>query len=54
MQLHDREWCNLFYWSEEKGSLLAQIKRDRHYWAIMFQVRLHEMLLMLQILGFGV
>jgi hypothetical protein len=39
MQIHDREWCNLFYWSEEQGSCMAHIKRDRGYWALLHQVR---------------
>ena len=38
MQIHGRDWCNLYYWSEEGGSCLAHIRRDDTYWALLYEV----------------
>lgn len=38
MEIHGREWCNLFYWSEENGSVVAHVRRDRDYFAVLHEV----------------
>jgi hypothetical protein len=34
----DREWAVVFYWSEELGSHMTLIHRDRAYFALLWQV----------------
>lgn len=34
----DREWAVMYYWSEERGSRMTFIKRDRDFFALVWQV----------------
>eukprot|EP00775_Hariotina_reticulata_P001638 gene1638-1980_t len=36
-EILDREWAVLYYWSEEKGSHMTLIHRDRDYFALLWQ-----------------
>ena len=37
MEVFDREWCNMYIWTQN-GSGLFHIKRDRSYWDACFDV----------------
>ncbi len=37
MEVFDREWCNMFIWTQN-GSGLFHVKRDRSYWDACFDV----------------
>jgi hypothetical protein len=39
-----REWAVLYYWSEDLGSHMTLIHRDRDYFALLWQVRLDDVL----------
>jgi hypothetical protein len=32
------EWANVYYWSEQQGSLCARVPRDREYFRLLWQV----------------
>ena len=38
MDIFDREWCNLYVWTPERGSAAFLVRRDRNYWAACFDV----------------
>lgn len=38
LEIHNLEWCDLYYWTAEGGSTVTHIKRDRRYWEILYKV----------------
>lgn len=38
MDIFDREWCNLYVWTQNNGSSAFYIPRDREYWGAAFDV----------------
>jgi hypothetical protein len=38
MAITDREWCDLWCWTPEKGAVSFRFERDRGYWAQAFEV----------------
>lgn len=38
MYIFDCEWCNLYIWSPQRGSVVFHIRRDPAYWACLWDV----------------
>ncbi|EFN59566.1 hypothetical protein CHLNCDRAFT_132898 [Chlorella variabilis] len=38
MYIFDCEWCNLYIWTPQRGSAVYHIRRDRAYWARLWEV----------------
>lgn len=38
MEIFDRDWCHLYYWTKSNGAKLFLVYRDQQYWNALYEV----------------